>query len=101
MVWDYSLENIKVLNFHGVNKTLHVPLGYAPSMETSVAHSTIRDIDVIFVGEMSARRKLKLRDLGEPTSACRAQFHTNSEGLMLRTIISDNCWGNTRLLVLG
>lgn len=97
MVWDYSLENIKVLNMHGVNNTLHVPLGYAPTMENSVAPAHNKDIDVIFVGEINSRRRSKLQQFDAPAGACLAHTRTHAGGVTLKTVFSGNCWGHKLL----
>jgi hypothetical protein len=63
MVWDYSLENIKVLQAHNVTKTYHIPLGYAETMENKLRPARRRDIDVMFVGAINPRREAKLEQL--------------------------------------
>lgn len=67
-VFDYSLENIKILNARGVHNTYHVPLGYTPTMESSLPSSTPKDVDVMFVGSLNRRRKMKLRRLVQPNN---------------------------------
>lgn len=79
-IWDYSLENVKVLKSLGVS-AVHVPLGYARSMDGPAAaaqnsssaseSSTASDgksVDVVFVGSTRPRRTAILqqleRDLG-------------------------------------
>jgi hypothetical protein len=73
MVWDYSLENIKVLNARDINNTYHVPLGYDETMEgkpppstAAAAAAAARDIDVVFAGTMNSRRQAKLAQLQGP-----------------------------------
>lgn len=63
MVWDYSLENIKVLKAHNVRNTYHIPLGYDKTMENTQPAAPSRDIDVLFVGSMNKRRWTKLAQL--------------------------------------
>eukprot|EP00882_Tetradesmus_deserticola_P004307 GHRQ01004551.1.p1 GENE.GHRQ01004551.1~~GHRQ01004551.1.p1 ORF type:complete len:390 (+),score=47.29 GHRQ01004551.1:150-1319(+) len=51
MVWDYSLENIKVLHAHNISHTVHVPLGYASTMDSPATPAALaRDVDVLFYG---------------------------------------------------
>jgi hypothetical protein len=79
MVWDYSLENIKVLNARGISNTYHVPLGYDETMESkppaaaaataaaaAAAAAAARDIDVVFAGTSNSRRQAKLAQLQGP-----------------------------------
>ena len=54
IVWDYSLDNVRFLNARGCGAR-HVPLGYVSGM-TRIAPVTERDIDVLFYGDISARR---------------------------------------------
>lgn len=61
-VWDYSLENIKVLHQHGVH-AVHVPLGYARNMENTMPPTMSRDIDIFFLGGINERRKRILQPL--------------------------------------
>lgn len=63
MVWDYSLENIKVMNTHNITHTVHVPLGYAENMESSVLPKEYRDVDIMFIGAMNDRRRSMLHPL--------------------------------------
>lgn len=63
MVWDYSLENIKVLKAHGINNSYHVPLGYDATMENTISPARSRDMDVIFVGAVNNKRAAKLEQL--------------------------------------
>lgn len=65
MVWDFSLENIKILHAHNITCTVHVPLGYARSMESRIPPKENRDVDVMFIGAMNGRRESMLRPLLE------------------------------------
>ncbi len=74
-VWDYNLKNIQALQSAGVNTIQHVQLGYCPEM-TEISPTTHRfigteittsdesvidqDIDVLFYGSISPRRKKTL-----------------------------------------
>jgi hypothetical protein len=69
-VWDYSLKNVNLLVSHGVKNVLHVPISYTKNMRvidnTSIP-SDDKDIDILFMGSISLRRKEllhKLRDSG-------------------------------------
>jgi hypothetical protein len=53
-VWDYSAANVDYLKDLGC-KAQHVPLGYAPALNR-IARSAEQDIDVLFYGDVSARR---------------------------------------------
>lgn len=63
MVWDYSLENIKVMHAHNIGHTVHVPLGYSRNMESGIPPKATRDVDVMFIGAMNDRRNARLRPL--------------------------------------
>lgn len=54
VVWDYSLDNVQFLQARGC-RVQHVPLGYAPVM-TRIAPAPQQDIDILFYGDISARR---------------------------------------------
>ncbi|WP_410209067.1 hypothetical protein [Aquirhabdus sp.] len=73
-VWDYNLKNIQALQHAGVYNIQHVQLGYCPEM-TEISPTTHRllsatqhddelmieqDIDVLFYGSISPRRKKTL-----------------------------------------
>lgn len=89
MVWDYSLENIKVLHAHNISNTYHIPLGYAQTMENTAPPAKFRDIDVMFVGEVNQRRQAKLLQL--------ASLQQSPPGVgPLRTSFSP-AWGNALL----
>lgn len=60
-VWDYSARNCSALASLGVRDPVHVPLGYAPSLER-IAPAR-EDIDVLFYGAYSARRLAVLERL--------------------------------------
>jgi len=63
-VWDYLREHEGLVTAHGV-PFRYVPFGYAPYYEESFANHTRNkglptDIDVLFVGHVSSRRKMML-----------------------------------------
>lgn len=101
MVWDYSLENVKILAQHGVRNTVHVPLGYTDTMENKEVPSLRkRDVDVMFVGSINSRRASKLLQLAHPTSSCIPVCTPgNPLGPQAKTVFSSNCWGD-RLTML-
>jgi len=73
-VWDYNTKNIKALQAAGVHNIEHVPLGYSPEMSeiplpTHLVEGATQltdqpeveqDIDVLFYGSISPRRKQTL-----------------------------------------
>jgi SAM-dependent methyltransferase len=54
-VWDYSENNIKILNQLGVNDVEYVPVGHTHQMNR-IKKSNISDIDVLFYGSLNERR---------------------------------------------
>ena len=63
VVWDYSEANAEVLrNALGMERVVLCPLGYFPSM-TRITPVVEEDIDVLFYGALSARRKWILKNL--------------------------------------
>jgi hypothetical protein len=59
-VWDYSMRNVHLLNSFEVKNAFYVPIAYAKSLtiaNTSVINEKDKDIDVLFMGGMSPRRK--------------------------------------------
>lgn len=63
IVWDYSKDNVQYLKGRGCN-VRHVPIGYAPVL-TRIAPTPEQDIDVLFYGDISARRAPVLDALRE------------------------------------
>lgn len=60
-IWDFSERNVKAWARANVK---HVPIGYHPSMERfQMRPWEERDIDVILVGSLNARREKVLREL--------------------------------------
>lgn len=56
-VWDYQARNVEFLERHGIKAT-HVPYRYTPGLER--APSRTKDIDALFVGSMTPRRRSAL-----------------------------------------
>ncbi len=66
-LWDYNQKNIRILSQAGVPQISHVPLGYVPEMTVApIARAwldqtpepeVVQDIDVLFYGSMSGRRR--------------------------------------------
>jgi SAM-dependent methyltransferase len=61
-VWDYSIENIKLLKHLGVKDITHMPIGHVNQMER-IEKSEYPDIDVLFYGSINERRKKILDQL--------------------------------------
>lgn len=59
--WDYSLRNLESLRLIGLETARHVPLGYVPQW-TRIPERT-QDVDVLFYGILSERRKRVLDEL--------------------------------------
>ena len=71
-VWDYSLENIAFLAGQGISAK-HLPLGYHPALER-ITPAPRKDIDVLFYGALSERRRTVLDALAEAGLRVRALF---------------------------
>ena len=61
-VWDFSANNIDILVQHGIAGATHVPIGYSPVLER--IPKIDEDLDVLFYGILSPRRKAALEELG-------------------------------------
>lgn len=61
-VWDFSTHNIDILDRHGITGVAHVPIGYSSVLER--IPKIDEDIDVLFYGILSPRRKVVLEALG-------------------------------------
>ena len=81
-IWDYSINNIELLNKKNINNTTHVPLGYSKgfiidgfdidvndnSVENNVDKDTRDNKTILFIGNMNTRRYQiidKIDKLGE------------------------------------
>jgi hypothetical protein len=86
-VWDYSLKNVNKLSLGGVKNVLLVPISYSDNLEvvdcTKIPDSE-KDIDILFMGSISPRRKELLERLRSIEGA--------------RIMIADGgLWGEERL----
>ncbi len=65
-VWDYSIKNVNKLSLGGVKNVLNVPISYSDNLEavdcTKIPDSE-KDIDILFMGSISPRRKELLERL--------------------------------------
>lgn len=55
IVWDYSRENLKVLQGMGARRAVHVAMGYMPQL-TRFTQASRQDVDVLFYGSPNPRR---------------------------------------------
>jgi hypothetical protein len=65
-VWDYSLKNVNKLTQGGVKNVLNVPISYSDNLEVvdcSKIPNGEKDIDILFMGSISPRRKELLERL--------------------------------------
>jgi len=66
-IWDFSQINLKRINeLYNLKIKLYLPLGYTSKLET-INKTAKKEIDILFVGSLSQRRKLllqKIADLG-------------------------------------
>ena len=62
LVWDYSINNINILNTIGINNVQHLQLGYVNQI-SRIIKQPIQDIDVLFYGSTNSRRELILNEL--------------------------------------
>lgn len=69
-VWDYQARNVEFLRAHGITAT-HVPYRYTPALER--APERAKDIDVLFVGSMSPRRRKLLDEIATRCNLVSAQ----------------------------
>ena len=60
--WDYSINNIKQLNFLGIKNIKHLELGYVDQINR-IVKQPIQDIDVLFYGSINPRREFILNEL--------------------------------------
>jgi len=60
-VWDTSLDNVDFLNRFGIRAKL-LPIGFHEKL-SRVQHAVVKDIDVLFYGSMSDRRRTVLEGL--------------------------------------
>jgi hypothetical protein len=67
-VWDYSNANITAMKKLGIERAVHVPLGYVPEMSTirSLPYAQ-QDIDVLHYGSIGDSRRREILDALEAT----------------------------------
>lgn len=87
-VWDYSLENIKILNAKGINAKF-VPLGITNTIDYNIVRSEPRILDFMFYGCLNDNRLNKLNNLLQIYYKSREKYY-----------ISNNCWGNNQINVI-
>jgi predicted O-methyltransferase YrrM len=61
IVWDYSQRSVQEWKSAGHDRVVHVPIGYTENL-TRIPHAT-PDIDVLFVGWLTARRRALIDEL--------------------------------------
>jgi SAM-dependent methyltransferase len=61
-IWDYSMENIRILKQLGIEDITHMPIGHVNQMER-ISKSQDPDIDILFYGSINDRRKKILDQL--------------------------------------
>jgi hypothetical protein len=84
-VWDYSAANVRYLARLGI-EARHVPLGYAAPL-TRIERALKQDIDVLFYGEVTARRAAVLeqfRDTGLNVVAVTDVYGSERDALIAR-----------------
>ena len=79
MIWDYSLENIKVLNKNNLD-AIHLPFGYNKTMEP-IKVDIDKTIDYCFIGCLNQLRLNKMKDLIDV-------YYKSQDKLY----ISNDCW---------
>jgi Methyltransferase domain len=62
IVWDYSFRSVQSWRDEGFTRVHHVPIGYTPNL-TRIPHSDPLNIDVLFFGWMTERRRAILDSL--------------------------------------
>ncbi len=72
-VWDYSEANIRALAARGIRAAL-MPIGYEPVL-TRIAPAPLQDIDVLFYGSISDRRRALLLALEDTGVALHVAFN--------------------------
>ena len=88
-VWDYSLENIKVLEKNEVKNVVHIPFGYFRGMDVENNSSEWKEkpFDWSFVGSVNDNRAYKLGAL--------IQQYFNSATTKAKCLITNSCWGKS------
>jgi len=73
-VWDFDATNAEAIRQAiGHRDVRHVPIGYVPQL-TRIAPAPAQDIDVLFYGSITPRRKAILQELAETGMAVHVAF---------------------------
>lgn len=59
-VWDYSIKNVNLLNRYNIKNVIHLPISYSDNLtqvDCSSIPDTEKDVDILFIGSISPRRK--------------------------------------------
>jgi hypothetical protein len=86
VVWDYSTKNIEILRGLGLQRLVHCPIGYVPVM-SRISPAPVEDIDVLFYGACSERRKRvmeQLEDAGVKIAICTGIFGRDLDPFIAR-----------------
>jgi hypothetical protein len=91
-VWDYSILNIQVLHANGIRNAIHLPMGYAPCMDTDPCSQPAtpeswkaRASDWMLLGCVNQTRSDKLSHL--------VDRYDGDESLRGRYSVTNSCWG--------
>lgn len=64
-IWDYSLNNIKILNEKGIKNTTHIPIGYSDGFVIDKHAENRKNDSILFIGNRNIRRKNKIEDINK------------------------------------
>src|SRR5262249_18781845 len=78
-VWDYSPQNVRYLAELGDDNVHYIPVGYSPRLER-IKDAAAQDIDILFFGAISERRRLILDQLHKAGFRTAALFGQYGEG---------------------
>jgi hypothetical protein len=84
-IWNYSEANVAILKERGLTNVHYIPLGHAQKLER-VVFAPERNIDVLFFGTLTPRRRRVLDGLRE--RGIRAEFHFATYGAARNALIS-------------
>lgn len=87
IVFDYSLENVKLLKEKNINAHF-LPFGYSKCMEYNNNNNEKRDIDIVFFGGINDKRQSKLNKI--------IKLYNNN---LNKIFISNDCWGYNLMMV--
>lgn len=89
-VWDYSRVNIERMKALGVERAVHCPIGYWPGLVTAASMVVDQQVDVLFFGSLSDRRKqilLAIAGAGLTVKALHGVYGPNREAWIARSKI--------------